>query len=629
MSSQDEAPDVDHDRSSKKRKIQRACDYCRRKKSDGPRMPNNRCSKCIYRKTECTYVEPLYVNISILRCSYVHTLESRMHKMEALVKKMCPDSDLSKDLEEILDKETPSQQSISSRHGVGTPLEVLGTSTASAGSPLSTAPTPPQSADHPSSDEEPEMPEHLIEGMLNLSIRPSNIRFHGESSGLVFLRSALGMKQVYGGGERDKPLQDVLRNSRAVPDSVSIYWEAPVYERPFPPDVFPSPDLMTALIELYFTHVNAFTPLLHRPSFEHAVSDKLHLRSQGFGSVLLLVCACASRFTDDPRAYINPTEHHSAGWRWYLEAEGVHKSTIAPAELYDLQKAVLMAQFLQNSTGPHTSWTVIGLGLRKAVEAGVHRRRVYKELTPEDELWRRAFWALVTMDWINGHGLGRPCSIRDEDMDTNLPTECDDEYWTAADPNDAFKQPLGKPSKVTAFNLLVRLVQIIAYASRTIFSANPPRSKTELRGQDWEQRIVAELDSALNRWAASIPDHLRWDPKREDPLWLAQSAMLYAGYYQTQITVHRPFILSKRDRIFPFPSIIICANAARSCIRVLRQYFERTGTPGYQNAGALFAASTILMINIWAEKRAGKENNAVKDLADVRSTLDMLLAAEP
>lgn len=53
-------------------------------------------------------------------------------------------------------------------------------------------------------------------------------------------------------------------------------------------------------------------------------------------------------------------------------------------------------------------------------------------------------------------------------FDIDLPTECDDEFWTNTEPELAFKQPPGKPSKVAFFNCYVRLHQILAFAMRTI-----------------------------------------------------------------------------------------------------------------------------------------------------------------
>ena len=53
-------------------------------------------------------------------------------------------------------------------------------------------------------------------------------------------------------------------------------------------------------------------------------------------------------------------------------------------------------------------------------------------------------------------------------FDLDPMTEVDDEYWENEDPELAFKQPEGKPSKIAFANCLVSLQKILAYASRTI-----------------------------------------------------------------------------------------------------------------------------------------------------------------
>ena len=55
-------------------------------------------------------------------------------------------------------------------------------------------------------------------------------------------------------------------------------------------------------------------------------------------------------------------------------------------------------------------------------------------------------------------------------FDLALPTECDDEYWLTPEGEPLFKQPPGKPSKVTAFVYMLRLGQILAFSMRTIVS---------------------------------------------------------------------------------------------------------------------------------------------------------------
>ena len=54
-------------------------------------------------------------------------------------------------------------------------------------------------------------------------------------------------------------------------------------------------------------------------------------------------------------------------------------------------------------------------------------------------------------------------------FDADLPIECDDEYWDTPEPA-MFKQPKGKPSKLTAFTLIIRLNQILAACLKTIVS---------------------------------------------------------------------------------------------------------------------------------------------------------------
>jgi hypothetical protein len=52
--------------------------------------------------------------------------------------------------------------------------------------------------------------------------------------------------------------------------------------------------------------------------------------------------------------------------------------------------------------------------------------------------------------------------------------EIDDEYWeNEHEPDQAFKQPAGKPSVLSYFVSLIKLIQILAIALRTIVSHAP------------------------------------------------------------------------------------------------------------------------------------------------------------
>lgn len=53
-------------------------------------------------------------------------------------------------------------------------------------------------------------------------------------------------------------------------------------------------------------------------------------------------------------------------------------------------------------------------------------------------------------------------------FDLDLPIECDDEFWEAPNPEDRFKQPIGRPSYIAFFNCYLSLMDILAYAMRAI-----------------------------------------------------------------------------------------------------------------------------------------------------------------
>jgi hypothetical protein len=63
---------------------------------------------------------------------------------------------------------------------------------------------------------------------------------------------------------------------------------------------------------------------------------------------------------------------------------------------------------------------------------------------------------------------------------------------------------------------------------------------------------------------------VRWDPQNPDLTFFDQSAVLYAHYYYIQILVHRPFVTHHAARTSSAVAYLaICANAARSCARVM------------------------------------------------------------
>ncbi|KAI0326579.1 hypothetical protein GY45DRAFT_1363816 [Cubamyces sp. BRFM 1775] len=633
---------------AKRPKLQRACDLCRKKKirCDGSEMPNNRCSKCITYDVDCTY--DVVNQKRPPTKSYVEILETRLQKMEELVDRLQPRSKSPQPESET--HLTSNQSSPHSPADHSTPS----TTAATVITPSFNAPSPSDSAELDPSDDEMAASQKLISSFRKFKIRPkdASMRYHGKSSSLMLLRAAVDMRAEFEGVNSEEFVMPPPDYGTTQATDEQVFQLLTVGDDLPPYTDFPPPDLMRKLIDAYFENMNTYVPILHRPTLEKGIAEGLHLRDEGFGAVLLLVCANGSGWMADPMdpSLIDAGSQRLPGAKWFLEVERARRSVIASPRLYDLQKCVLMAHYMGSFGTPHSTWTLVGLGLRMAQDVGIHRRKTYSSMKKaEGELWKRAFWSLLTFDRVISSSLGRQCALQDEDFDVEPLIECDDEYWDTGNPDTDFKQPEGKPSKITFLNCYSRLLQISAFCSRTLYSINKSKLMLGFVGHEWEERIVAELDSALNKWIDTVPDFLRWDPHRESVEFLGQSAALHTKYYQLQIFVHRPFLpFARKSTRLTFPSLAICTNAARSLVHVCDVQFKRTGKPLMHNRVrpdrplylrtahtvlpsmqqmGLFTAGIVLLINMWSGKKAGLTSQSAAE--DVRKCMAMLELLKP
>ncbi|KAF8896036.1 fungal-specific transcription factor domain-containing protein [Infundibulicybe gibba] len=605
-----ESENTDKPFNAKKRRIQRACDICRRKKSDGVQMPGNRCSNCIAYSFECTYVEAAKKRGPPK--GYVESLENRLEKVEGLLRRLCPDVDFSKDIdpETFVVKHASVSTEIDPYSGLR-PHKILGSTTIG-----DVVTSDIRGIQDNLTDEDTEQ-DMLSQKLGSISLDPIDNRFFGKSSGMVLIKTALELKREVTGAEELLFHQSDSRREK--------YWTRNRV----------NPDLILNLVDLYFIHMNLYLPLLHRQTLDRAIAEGLHHNDEMFGATLLLICAVSARFSSDPRVLLedDTDSFRSAGWKWFNQVHMVKNALLTPPTVYDLQFYCLSVQFLQGTSAPQACWTMVGVGIRLAQDIGAHRRRAIGPPTAEYELWKRAFWVLLLLDRSTSALLGRPCAIQDEDFDVEMPLEVDDEYWDHPDPSQRFLQPANKPSLITAFSLSIRLSHVLAIALRTIYAINKSKILLGFVGKEWEQHLVAELDSALNQWVDSVPDHLRWDPGRENSDFFGQSTLLYCCYYQTQILIHRPFIPSPRKPSpLSFPSLAICTNAARSCSHIVDAFRKRNChsnlLPQAQVITCAFTAGIVLLLNMWGGKRAGLSSDPNKEMVDVHRCMRILRGCE-
>ncbi|EEB89361.1 hypothetical protein MPER_12550 [Moniliophthora perniciosa FA553] len=383
----------------------------------------------------------------------------------------------------------------------------------------------------------------------------NHTRFHGKSSSMNLVDATRKLKQqhILQTIDNDDP-----SNHTSQPDSVLVssstrrpeYWRFPKWEFVWEGLDVDSPEVLSGVLA-------KFPP--------HELATSLHLNDSGKigymnGIFGLLVYQCASfpwpvagagipeffQIVSKTGTNLKSTGVLRAGIFLTLACVKVHRirrSLFHPATLFEIQTLILLAMFLRGTTSQGSAWTLLTIGLRKAQDAGAHRRTVYnRRPTVEEELWKRAFWHLVGFDRVTSAQLGRACAIGEEDFDLEPPLDVEDEFWENEDPQLAFQQPPGKPSKITAFILWLSLTQIMAFALRTIYAVRPSRVFIAELKLPSPEELVQQLDRALTEWVDSVPDYLKWSKDIADDVFSNQAASLYTSYHLTQVIVHRPFI---------------------------------------------------------------------------------------
>ena len=201
------------------------------------------------------------------------------------------------------------------------------------------------------------------------------------------------------------------QNSCLAGQTYCLQWTV-IPNYPYPLQLFPEPALMLHLVDLYFANFNIYMPVLHRPLFEKGINEGLHLSDEGFGGVVLLVCALGAKFSDDPRALLEAANTtHSAGWKWFVQVRRLRRLIFGAPRLYDLQMSAvrpilhsfcsllmnfssqLSLLFMYGCSPPQACWIMAGVTIRQAQDVGAHRKKAYASTrNVTDEMWKRAFW---------------------------------------------------------------------------------------------------------------------------------------------------------------------------------------------------------------------------------------------
>ncbi|KAL0068061.1 Gypsy retrotransposon integrase-like protein 1 [Marasmius tenuissimus] len=288
---------------------------------------------------------------------------------------------------------------------------------------------------------------------------------------------------------------------------------------------------------------------------------------------------------------------------------------------------------------------------------------------------RKEFWSVLSVGpqfpFLSTPGTDIFAFYFSGSFDLPLPLACDDEYWAWEEqvdgsPDQEFKQPEDKPSRMIYWVTFLKLLDIMGFAHKNLYAVrrNDMWARNGATEVEWNEKIVAELDSALNAWIDIVPGHLKWNPNstndpgynlNEPNPFFHQSTVLYVTYYWAQMIVHKPFLstipspVSSASTDTPistttapgtqvpgwrFPSMAICTNAAKSVVSLVeiaqRRECLRQGNecrpPLSTTITAVISSAIILFVNVWRGKGSKNQStsNSLQHLGDVFRCFEIL-----
>ncbi|KAJ1311793.1 hypothetical protein OPQ81_010258 [Rhizoctonia solani] len=481
------------------RRVTKACDLCRKRKArcDGDPSSNKGCTLCTNTGVSCVFTR--FARKRGHESSQARELESRIIELEGIIRLIAPGIDIDQEIDDLAGSDSPGgsrtllrPSDSAFRRGGDTFLRPSAGSTSAFSHPSHNVPnpqsheetkpdlsystssgsgnscaivTPPGAATSPYSSSSSKDPRGTgLEGRPTTSRSP----YHTELSFTEGSEISIGLELAHAWKKEVQP-QATRRNSRQVnPAEYQGSFTKPMRDklatRVSPQDLwFPPDDLLASLVDLYFTRFNIILPLLHRPTFEAQLEQKLHWKDPSFAAVVLLVCANGSRFSDDTRVMpyyaedIPPeSREFDAGILFYRQVDVCSMGVFPVDVLFEHQIMTLGAMYL-TIANPSAVLVTTGVGLRLSMQRGIHRNAWQGEAnthnkTLNDEMWRRVFWCSYVLDVLFSTFYGRPTSVLTDQYDLPPPVPMEGEDFLA----------------VTGFRHFTKLCEILTEITRTM-----------------------------------------------------------------------------------------------------------------------------------------------------------------
>ncbi|KZT04585.1 uncharacterized protein LAESUDRAFT_715402 [Laetiporus sulphureus 93-53] len=516
--------------------------------------------------------------------------------------------------------------------------------------PASNVPDPEWNDLHPMDDTDKDELDDCADAFGNLSIDENKeVRYHGNSSGLIFLardkrwdaRNVGGiwnfpMSKLWPGG---LPTESTNANDRRGDADIRL----------------PSYSVQDELVEMYFTYINSAFPVIDKEAFveqyeankrgyQHESSNSrideslLPLkpeRMQKLSELLLFAMFAFAQQPEDPKLAA----------QYAISARKVLDKMYQESRTSTVQALILLGVRELGIGSLEEGWLHVGMAVRMAYDLGLNRNSEKwqnhgEELftAKENSIRRRIWWACCLADRYSAQTLGRPMAIHEGDFSTPLPevSERDaEEQWIALHTNSSGHAIPPAPARSSSFfretaSLSVIHEQVIEKIYPVTRVSTLPR-----------RQIMEELHTRLMNWSINLPEPLKFSSTSKKPCPAPHILTLHCQYWAVMLYLHRPFIpknfepSSNHADAIPWKSLDYCQSAASHIATFATFYHQnydlKWGSPFFttylQSAGTWIIPERIACG--YAVKHRHSEPRAMLGLRDCIAACDHMRGVWP
>ncbi|KAH8169482.1 fungal specific transcription factor domain-containing protein [Sarocladium implicatum] len=330
----------------------------------------------------------------------------------------------------------------------------------------------------------------------------------------------------------------------------------------------PPYDLLYALVDLFFKHINTWCPILHRKTTLDTLFGPSTLRETD-RILLHAIVATTMRYSKDPRLTEERRQHYHQVSKQRVLLYGMENSSVQ-----SLQALVILALDLCGSSNGPPGWNIMALITRSVVQLGLAVETTSSLVSPnftsiytlramvlpeprdfiEEESRRRLFWMVYLLDRYATISTAFDFALDDKEIDRMLP--CRDDLWMrnqkvetrwfrpdSPQEHTDEEQHADKPENMGAFSWYIEVLGILSNIHKFL---KQPVDISALSDVERWQLSYKELDQCLATWNFSLPPDLRMDK-----LYQTGHKSLSCGWVMLQAAYHTAVIRLHSSAAYP------------------------------------------------------------------------------